>query len=152
MTKSILGYCTLINSICFIFSLLSLLKLNFKFNTIFFLLLTTASLLALNYLRQKKHQKPALLFLAFSSFLQSFTFFIAGILYKFVLGPNVTLYIYKQPDIKIRMAAKLYDVICQIVLLPDNGKGFAFGVNVIHFLLFIGFVTMACRQKPEKAS
>lgn len=142
MKKIIIIYYIIVNLVCFIPSLISIIQLDIKFNTLFFFTFSLLSLIATTLLILKKSVRYSLFFLAFTNFLQAFTFVFSGFSYKLLLGPEVSFYIINDGNFVARFSALPYNIIFYVnsFKIDDN---YMFGLNFIHIFLFF-FLTICC--------
>ena len=151
MKKTIVIYYLLVNLICFILSLLGVIKQNTEFNTLFFLTFSLLSLIVTTLLILKKSVKYSLFFLAITNFLQAFTFVFSGFSYKLLLCPEVSFYIINDGNFVARFSALPYNIIFYVnsFKIDDN---YMFGLNFIHIFLFLFFNNLLLleRKNSEK--
>jgi hypothetical protein len=148
MKKIIIIYCLIVNLICLIPSLISIIELDFKFNTLFFFIFSLISLIATIFVLINKVVNLSLLFLIITNFLQVFTFVFLGLSYKFLLGPEISFYIFNDGDLSARFSALPYNIIFHVntFKLDDN---YMFGFNFIHVFLFLYFNHLLLLEKKK---
>lgn len=149
MKKIIIIYYLIVHIICLIPSLISILELDFKFNTLFFFIYSFLSTIACIMIFLNKKVKFSLFFITISNFFQSLSFVFLGVSYKFLLGPEVSFYIFDDGNLSARFSALPYDIIFYInsFKLDDN---FLLGFNFLHFFLFIFFNNLFFIEKRKE--
>ncbi len=149
MKRIILNYSTIIYLICFVLYTVNLLLLSFTFNTFFFLLYSLFCLVAIYFIFKEKYVKQSLMFLGITNLLQSFSLIIFGLSYKFILGPDLSLYLIDTGDKIVEFSFKMYNVIFYINKI-ERDKTLFLGLNFIHLFLFFGFVILAHRHSKKE--
>ncbi len=149
MRKAIIIYYLIIHIICLIPSLISLFQLDLKFNTLFFFFYSLLSIISILLYQLNKAIKIALSFLILSNFFQIITFVFYGLSYKFLLGPEISFYIFNDGNLSSRFSALPYNVILYVNTF-NLDSNFLFGINFIHFLLFLFFNDLLLKSKKCK--
>lgn len=142
MKRVILNYSIVIYLICFVLYIANVFLLSFTFNTFFFLLYSSLCLIAIYFIFKEKYVKQSLMFLGITNLLQSFSLIIFGLSYKFILGPDVSLYLINTGDRIVEFSLKMYNVIFYVNKIKGDNTLFL-GINFIHLFLFFGFVILA---------
>ncbi|WP_268849231.1 hypothetical protein [Flavobacterium aestivum] len=89
------------------------------------------------------------MFLGITNLLQSFSLIIFGLSYKFILGPDLSLYLIDTGDKIVEFSFKMYNVIFYINKI-ERDKTLFLGLNFIHLFLFFGFVILAHRHSKKE--
>jgi hypothetical protein len=142
MKKVFIVYSTIVYLICFFPSLISLIQLDFKFNTIFFFIYSFFGLLAIYFILKDRFVKYLFNYLSITNFIQMFSFVVVGLSYKFVLGPSLFLYIADTGDLVAKFSFKFYNIILHINKVESDGN-FMIGLNFFNLFLFFGFASVA---------
>lgn len=138
MKKIFLLYTLLSYSICLILSLIALFTLEINFKSIFVFLLSLVTIYSVYLVFKNKWVKYSLTYLAILNLLQSFAFHVLGFSYKFILGSNLYLYYFiKNNDTFLKTSFNLLET--NLYINYSNSDDLLIGINLIHFLLFIGF-------------
>jgi len=148
MKKTIIIYYLLVNLICFILSLLGVIKQNTEFNTLFFLTFSLLSLIATSLVLLNKVVRYSLFFLAITNLLQVFTFVFLGLSYKFLLGPEISFYIIDDGNFSTRISALPFNIFFDVdsFTIDDN---YMFGLNFIHVFLFLFFNNLLLLERKN---
>lgn len=137
MRNFILVVSALINIVFLIISLFYLTDINLK--TILLIIFSIANLLCVYNIYSNKSLKISFLFLTINYFLQSFSFILFGIAYKFLIGPNFYLYSFKENgDTFLKSSFHLFETNFYVTL--DSSSDFLIGINIFHFILFIALI------------
>jgi len=149
MKKIIIIYYLIIHLICLIPSLISVLESDLKFNTLFFFIYSLLSIIACIMIFLNKKIEFSLLFITVSNFFQSLSFVFLGVSYKFLLGPEVSFYVFNDGDLSARFSSLPYNIVLYInsFKLDDN---FLLGFNFLHFFLFIFFNNLFFIEKRKE--
>lgn len=150
MRKAIIVYYLIIHIICLIPSLVSLFQLDLKFNTLFFFFYSLLNIISILLYQLNKAIKITLSFLILSNFFQIITFVFCGLSYKFLLGPEISFYIFNDGNLSSRFSALPYNVILYVNTF-NLDSNFLFGINFIHFLLFLFFNDLLLKSKKCKS-
>ncbi len=138
MKKIILIFTAIIYSICLFLSIIAFFTLDLNYKTIFVFILSITTLYAVYNILTNRKVRISLWYLTLLNFLQSFTFYILGISYKFLLGPNVFLYYYiKNSDTFLRFSFKALET--NLYIKYQESNDFLIGINILHFALFLMF-------------
>lgn len=146
MKKIIIIYYIIVNLICFTISLLGVIQLDTKFNTLFFFTFSLLSLIATILLILKKAVRCSLFFLTITNFIQVFTFVFSGLSYKFLLGPEISFYIISDGNFSTRISALPFNVFLDVDSFTSDNN-YMFGINFIHIFLFLFFNNLLISEK-----
>jgi hypothetical protein len=74
-----------------------------------------------------------------------------GFSYKFLLGPDISFFVFDDGDLSARFAAIFYNIIFDLdsFNIDDN---FMFGFNFLHFWLFLFFNKLIIEEKKLKTN
>lgn len=139
MKKIIITYSIFIYLICLLLHIANLLLLSFNFDNFFFFIYSFISLTAIYFINIKKYVKQSLMFLGITNLVQAISISVLGLSYKFLLGPDFSLYLINSGDKIIEVSLKIYNIIFYVNRIEGDNTLFL-GVNFIHFFLFIYFV------------
>ncbi|MDP5028790.1 MAG: hypothetical protein NWQ14_11245 [Flavobacterium sp.] len=152
MKKYIIIYYIIVNLICLIPSIISVfLEFDFKFNTLFFFTFSLLNVIAISSVYLNRVVKPSLYFLAITNLIQVFTFVFFGFSYKFLLGPDISFFIFDDGDLSARFAALPYNMIFYVNSFEVDNN-FMFGFNFVHFWLFLFFNKLIIEEKKLKTN
>ncbi|MCK6606802.1 MAG: hypothetical protein L6Q46_00690 [Flavobacterium sp.] len=152
MKKHIIIYYIIINLICLIPSIISVfIQFDFKFNTLFFFTFSLLNVIAISSIYLNRVVKPSLYFLALTNLIQVFTFVFLGFSYKFLLGPDISFFVFDDGDLSTRLTAIPYNIIFDIDSFEVDNN-FMFGFNFIHFWLFLFFNKLIIEEKKLKSN
>ena len=150
MKKYIIIYYIIVNLICLIPSIISVfLEFDFKFNTLFFFTFSLLNFIAISFVYLNRIPKPSLYFLSLTNLIQAFTFVFLGFSYKFLLGPDISFFIFDDGDLSARFAALPYNMIFYVNSFEVDNN-FMFGFNFVHFWLFLFFNKLIIEEKKLK--
>ena len=152
MKKYIIIYYIIVNLICLIPSIISVfLEFDFKFNTLFFFTFSLLNVIAISSIYLNRVVKPSLYFLALTNLIQAFTFVFLGFSYKFLLGPDISFFVFDDGDLSARFAALPYNMIFYVNSFEVDNN-FMFGFNFVHFWLFLFFNKLIIEEKKLKTN
>jgi len=145
----IIIYYLIVNLIVFIPSLLGVIQQNTEFNTLFFLTFSLLNLIATLLVLLNKMVKYSLFFLIITNLLQVFTFVFLGLSYKLLLGPDISFYIIDDGNFSTRISALPFNIFFNVdsFTIDDN---YMFGLNFIHFFLFLFFNNLFFIEKRKE--
>ena len=72
--------------------------------------------------------------------MQSVSFVIHGFIYKIIIGPDFSIYFISENDFLTKFSFKILNIVCFLDKIP-NGIASALSINVLHFLLFLYFLS-----------
>jgi len=127
------------------------LEFDFKFNTLFFFTFSLLNVIAISSVYLNRVVKPSLYFLAITNLIQVFTFVFFGFSYKFLLGPDISFFIFDDGDLSARFAALPYNMIFYVNSFEVDNN-FMFGFNFVHFWLFLFFNKLIIEEKKLKTN
>lgn len=138
MKKIILGYTIVSYSVCLILSFIAFFTLQINFKSVFVFILSLTTLYSVYLIYKKRWTKASFTYLTFLNLIQSFAFYVFGISYKFILGSNLYLYYFiKNNDTFLKTSFNLLET--NLYINYSDSNDFLLGINIIHFMLFIGF-------------
>ena len=150
MKKYIIIYYIIVNLICLIPSIISVfLEFDFKFNTLFFFTFSLLNVIAISFVYLNRIPIPSLYFLSLTNLIQAFTFVFLGFSYKFLLGPDISFFIFDDGDLSTRFTAIFYNIIFDLDSFNIDNN-FMFGFNFVHFWLFLFFNKLIIEEKKLK--
>lgn len=152
MKKYIIIYYIIVNLICLIPNIISVfIQFDFKFNTLFFFTFSLLNVIAISSIYLNRVVKPSLYFLALTNLIQAFTFVFLGFSYKFLLGPDISFFVFDDGDLSARFAALPYNMIFYVNSFEVDNN-FMFGFNFLHFWLFLFFNKLIIEEKKLKTN
>lgn len=148
MKKLLLYYTTLIYLFSFLITAFGLFFSNDKFSTFFLFLFSSINLLALFFIFKSNYVQVSYYCLSLLFFLQSFTCLFFGISYKFVIGPNISLYLINYQLDVTSFTFMFYNLVFHVKKI-ENTDYSLFGINFIQLLLCLLFFSFAVKEKSK---
>jgi hypothetical protein len=136
MKKSILIFNALISITCFIISTAQAFISGFTFQLAFLILFGIFGLIAIYNIFENKNVKNWFFILFVINLFQSVSFIFLGITFKFITGPDLTLYLIDASDNFIEFSFKIFNIFTDVSYIKTN-QVVALGINLIH--LFCSF-------------
>lgn len=125
----------------------------FRHNDLIILLFSLTALISCVSLLKKQKQILSTLIMCLINFIQSFTFIIYSFCFKLLIGPDLSVFIIKQNDIKYEFYFKIFNLLAFLKIITDKSLTLV-GVNILHFLMFIyfGYLYININKFPAGAS
>ena len=110
MKKSILIFNAFIFITCFIISTAQVFISGFTFQLVFLILFGIFGLMPIYYIFENRNVKKWFFILFVINLFQSVSFILLGITFKFIIGPDLTLYLIDASDNFIEFSFKFFSV------------------------------------------
>jgi len=135
MRRIILNFILIINSICSILYTANLFFRLPKFEELVQLIVSILSIISVVYIMKKKNLKMSYYYLSFIYFFQSFTLVFMNFAWKLLIGPDLSLYVFRESDLYSKLDFKIFNLQFHFSTL-DNGENWIVGINFVHLIIF----------------
>ncbi len=138
MKKSILIFNAFIFITCFIISTAQAFISGFTFKLAFIILFGIFGLMPIYYIFENRNDKKWFFILFVINLFQSVSFIFLGMTFKFIIGPDLTLYLIDASDNFIEFSFKIFNIFTDVSYKKTN-QVLALGINFIHLFCSIFF-------------
>ncbi|RKS02897.1 hypothetical protein C8C84_2628 [Flavobacterium sp. 102] len=135
MKKIALTYVLIVNSICLIICLVNQFLNGPKFSDISLTLISLLSLICYFCIQSNRIVKTSYFVLCVIYFLQSFSILIGNLIWKLIIGTDLSFYLIRQGDLTTKLDFKVFNIFA-FVNTTSNGENWGIGLNFIHILVF----------------
>jgi hypothetical protein len=142
MNKFTLSYIIFVNAAVITLAIANMISGNIFFKDIFFIINSILSI----YCVFNVGNKYAYHYLCITNFIQAFSFILFGFAFKFLLGPDLSFYFYREGDLLTKLEFNIFNgtFIHSKDLNIDN---WSIGINFIH--LYIAFYLYSLISKAK---
>lgn len=135
MKKIAFTYIFIVNLICLILCVVNLSFKKIGFDDISLIILSLLSIVCYICIRSNKIVRKSNILLCFIYFLQSFSFLVSNITWKFLIGTDLSFYLIRDGDLTTKLDLKLFNIYFYLST-TSNGENWGIGLNLIHIMIF----------------
>ena len=135
MKKMMLNLILIINAICLIIYTANLFYRLPKFGELAQIIFSILSIISVVCIIKNKHLKISYYYLSSTYLLQSFSILFLSFTWKLLIGPDLTLYLFKEMDLTSKLDFKVFNLHF-LVNTINNGENWSIGINFLHLIIF----------------
>ncbi len=144
MNKFTLSYILLVNAAIIALAIADMISGNIFLKYIFFIINSIVSIYCVFHITKKY----AYHYLCATNLIQAFSLMLFGFSFKFLLGPDLSFFLYSEGDLKSTLSFKIFNVF----LICSKGSeinDWVIGINFIHLFVFFHLFSLISKSKTK---
>ena len=144
MNKFTLSYIIFVNAAVIVLAFANMISGNIFIKDIFFIINSIVSI----YCVFNITKKYAYHYLCITNFIQAFSFILFGFNFKFLLGPDLSFYFYREGDLLTKFEFNIFNG-ASIYSKDLNSNNWSIGINFIHLYIVCYSYSLIYKSKTK---
>lgn len=140
-------YIIFVNTAVVALAIANMISGNIFLKDIFFIINSTVSIYCVSNINQKYTYH----YLCITNLIQAFSFIFFGFAFKFLLGPDLSFYLYKEVDFLTKFEFIFFNG-ASISSKDLNSNNWSIGINFIHLYIFLYSYSLISKFKAKRSN
>ncbi len=144
MNKFTLSYILIVNASVIALAIANMISGNFFLRDILYIIISSISIYCVFNLTKKYVYH----FLCITNFIQSYSLILFGFSYKFLLGPDLSFYFYREGDLFTKFEFNIFNG-ASLYSKDLNSNNWSIGINFIHLYIVCYSYSLIYKSKTK---